>query len=106
MPKILTKIYVKDSFTQEVKVFESMTETYEFMVGELGYSFDINLIYKNKSRKMRVCRRFYVSDENNFDFDLKVAKTQKKGLKNHRNDRLSQNWFKNKTRIIKSTKNL
>ena len=64
----LKSIYVRDVITKQDHEFYSYDEIYKFMIDSVGYKFDKSLIYKNKSRKMKVCQRFFVSDDSKFSF--------------------------------------
>lgn len=99
----ISKLFVKDTFTDEISEHSSVIEVHEFIKEIIQKDFCINLIYKNKHRKMRVCRRFYVSESRDFKMKekSKTSTSVDKSLKNHKTDILNQRWFKNKTRIVK-----
>ncbi|MGV1019325.1 hypothetical protein ACTS9V_06735 [Empedobacter falsenii] len=102
----LTEIYVIDDLTNEKRKFESMIEVAIFISKALNIEVDMKILYRNKSRKNRAYRRFYITTNENFKPKIyatsKLKKAVQKTVKPSLNERQNQKWFSKKTRIIKS----
>ncbi|GEM_PF-3208427 len=102
----LSEIYVIDDLTNEKRKFESMKEVAIFISEVLNIEVDMKILYRNKSRKNRAYRRFYITTNENFKprifVSSKLRKSIKTEFKSSLNERKNQKWFSKKTRIIKS----
>lgn len=106
----ISKLFVKDTFTDEISEHSSVIEVYEFIKEIIQKDFCINLIYKNKHRNTRVCRRFFISDNQFFDSNTKLkikVKTDTEAKKNYIEDKIymQSKWFLKKTRFVKKSAN-
>lgn len=106
MPLILTEVFVIDDLTNEKRRFENMKDVQIFISNKIGFEADRMILFRNKSRKTRAYRRFYITT--NKEFKPKVFTTSKakqvvkEAVKTSLNERMNQKWFAQKTRIIKS----
>lgn len=102
----LSEIYVIDDLTNEKLKFESMKEVAIFISELLEIEVDMRILYRNKSRKNRAYRRFYITTNENFKprtfTSSKLRPKNKAEFKPSLNKQLKQKWFSKKTRIIKS----
>lgn len=102
----LTEIYVIDDLTHEKRKFESMKEVSIFISEALNIEVDMRILYRNKSRKNRAYRRFYITTNENFKprifVSSKLRRENKIEFKPSLNERQNQKWFSKRTRIIKS----
>ena len=101
----LSEIYVIDDLTNEKIKFDSMKEVAIFISELLEIEVDMRILYRNKSRKNRAYRRFYITTNENFKprnfVSSKLRKSIKTVFKPSLNKRKNQKWFTKKTRIIK-----
>ena len=101
----LSEIYVIDDLTNEKIKFDSMKEIAIFISELLEIEVDMRILYRNKSRKNRAYRRFYITTNENFKprnfVSSKLRKSIKTEFKPSLNKRKNQKWFTKKTRIIK-----
>lgn len=105
MPLILTEVFVIDDLTNEKRRFENMNAVQIFISNKIGFEADRMILFRNKSRKTRAYRRFYITTNENFKpkiFTTSKTKQVKKAVKTSLNERMKQKWFAQKTRIIKS----
>ena len=102
----LSEIYVIDDLTNEKVKFESMQEVAIFISELLEIEVDMRILYRNKSRKNRAYRRFYITTNENFKprtfTSSKLRPKNKAEFKPSLNKQLKHKWFSKKTRIIKS----
>lgn len=102
MPLILTEIFVIDDLTNEKRRFDNMKDVQIFISKKIGYEADRMILFRNKSRKTRAYRRFYITTNENFKPKVKAKQVVKKTVKPSLNERMTQKWFAQKTRIMKS----
>ncbi len=102
----LSEIYVIDDLTNEKIKFDSMKEVAIFISELLETEVDMRILYRNKSRKNRAYRRFYITENENFKprffASSQLRKNNNTEFKSSLNERQNQKWFSKKTRIIKS----
>lgn len=102
----LSEIYVIDDLTNEKFKFDSMKKVRIFISEVLNTEIDMRILYRNKSRKNRAYRRFYITTNENFKprtfTSSKLRKSIKLDFKPSLNERKNNKWFSKKTRIIKS----
>ncbi|MEG0929524.1 hypothetical protein [Algoriella sp.] len=79
-----------------------MKDVQIFISKKIGYEADRMILFRNKSRKTRAYRRFYITTNENFKAKVKAKQVVKEAVKPSLNERMKQKWFAQKTRIIKS----
>ena len=101
----LKNLYLKDVKTQEITQHENIKEVHQYIISITNIDFDINLIYKNKHRATKICRRFLISENAEFKSKAKTRELTEqeleKNIKKLQNSRIEKSWFNKKTRFIK-----
>ncbi len=103
----IKKIYVLDTFDNQVHEYYYTKDAHRAMCKKLGYTFPINSIARNKYRNNKIEKRFYISNTSNFNFVHKketISETILDDKPSYINDRTSKKWYKNKTRITTNKK--
>ena len=105
--RFVKKIYIYDLHNHKITEFISTKLLLKYFCDTLGYDIPLKTIHQEKWRKGKIAKRFYVSDQSHFDFvpnkptETEPSKTE---IKDYKNNRTSQRWFKTRTRIIPNTK--